>query len=47
MMMNSIFLTATAKSIEMDNSAGYIIGAVIAVLILGYLLYPLVKPEKF
>jgi K+-transporting ATPase KdpF subunit len=26
---------------------GYLIGAIIAALILGYLLYTLVKPEKF
>lgn len=28
-------------------STGYIIGAVIALLIFGYLLYTLIKPEKF
>jgi len=27
--------------------AGYVIGALIALLILGYLLYSLIKPEKF
>ena len=32
---------------DMNLSMGYIIGGVIAVLILGYLLYSLVKPEKF
>jgi K+-transporting ATPase KdpF subunit len=32
---------------EMSTSAGYIIGAIIAVAILGYLIYSLIKPEKF
>ena len=31
----------------MNSSLGYIIGAIIALFILGYLLYSLVKPEKF
>ena len=31
----------------MNTSIGYIIGAVIALFILGYLLYSLVKPDKF
>ena len=45
--MNAIILSATSKSIEMNNSSGYIIGAIIALFILGYLLYTLIKPEKF
>ena len=46
--MNSIILLEATKPIEMINiSTGYIIGAIIALLILGYLLYSLVKPEKF
>jgi K+-transporting ATPase KdpF subunit len=32
---------------EMSTSTGYIIGAIIAVAILGYLIYTLIKPEKF
>ena len=32
---------------EMSTSTGYIIGAIIAVAILGYLIYSLIKPEKF
>lgn len=31
----------------MSNSTGYLIGAVIAVFILGYLVFSLIKPEKF
>jgi K+-transporting ATPase KdpF subunit len=36
-----------SKPIEMNNLTGYILGAVIALFILGYLLYSLIKPEKF
>jgi len=32
---------------ETGTSVEYIIGALIALLILGYLLYSLLKPEKF
>lgn len=45
--MSVIILLATANSVEINNSTGYIIGAVIALFILGYLLYSLIKPEKF
>ncbi len=41
--MNAIILLDTSKS----NTMGYEIGAVIALLILVYLLYSLIKPEKF
>lgn len=45
--MKAIILLTTSKTFEMDNTVGYAIGAVIAVLLLGYLLYSLIKPEKF
>lgn len=45
--MNVTILLEAIKPIEMNNSIGYVIGAVIALFILGYLLYSLVKPEKF
>ena len=32
---------------EMSTPTGYIIGAIIALVILGYLIYSLIKPEKF
>lgn len=32
---------------QTDNSWGYIFGAAIALFLLGYLFYSLVKPEKF
>ena len=34
-------------TVEMSLSSGYLIGAIIAILIFGYLLYSLIKPEKF
>jgi len=45
--MNVNILLATAKGFETNTHSGYILGAVIALLILGYLLYTLIKPEKF
>jgi K+-transporting ATPase KdpF subunit len=45
--MNATIILATSKSVEVNTSTGYVIGAIIALLILGYLLYTLVKPEKF
>jgi K+-transporting ATPase KdpF subunit len=45
--MNAIFLLATSKPFEVNSSTGYVIGAIIALFLLGYLLYSLVKPEKF
>jgi K+-transporting ATPase KdpF subunit len=42
--MNTFFLLDIQPS---GTPAGYVIGALIAVLILGYLLYSLIKPEKF
>jgi len=45
--MNATILLATSKSVEVNTSTGYVIGAIIALLILGYLLYTLIKPEKF
>jgi K+-transporting ATPase KdpF subunit len=45
--MNATILLATSKPFEISISAGYIIGAIIALFIFGYLLYSLVKPENF
>jgi K+-transporting ATPase KdpF subunit len=45
--MNAAILLTSANSSGMNNAGGYIIGAIIALLILGYLLYSLFKPEKF
>jgi len=38
---------ALSKSVEINLSSGYIIGAFIALLILVYLIYSLIKPENF
>ncbi len=45
--MNATILLATSKSAEVNTSIGYVIGAIIALLILAYLLYTLINPEKF
>ena len=45
--MNAIILLTKSQAFEANSSTGYIVGAVIALLILGYLLYSLLKPEKF
>ena len=42
--MNATFLLITH---EINGTMGYIIGAIIALLIFGYLMYSLIKPEKF
>jgi len=42
--MNAIILLETQPT---GTPADYVIGALIALLILGYLLYALIKPEKF
>ena len=45
--MIAIILLATTKTLEVGNTLGYVFGVVIALLILGYLMYSLIKPEKF
>ena len=35
------------KTVEMNSLAWYSIGALIALFLLGYLIYALIKPEKF
>jgi K+-transporting ATPase KdpF subunit len=45
--MNAAIVSAISKPTEMNSNAGYVIGAIIALFILGYLLYSLIKPEKF
>jgi len=45
--MNAIILLTKSQSVEVSTSTGYKVGAVIALLILGYLLYSLLKPETF
>lgn len=45
--MNATILIVKPLAFEMNSPAGYAIGAVIAIIILGYLVYSLIKPEKF
>jgi K+-transporting ATPase KdpF subunit len=45
--MNATILLEISKPVEIDTSTGYVIGAVIALCILAYLIYSLIKPEKF
>lgn len=45
--MNATILMLPSTAVEMNGTAGYIAGAVIAMVILGYLVYSLVRPEKF
>lgn len=40
-------LDGAPKTFEMNSIAWYAVGALIALLLLAYLLYSLVKPEKF
>jgi K+-transporting ATPase KdpF subunit len=45
--MTATILLTTSQAIEINNSIGYLIGVIIALFILGYLLYSLIKPENF
>ncbi len=44
--MSSVLLTAI-QTTELSSKTGYVTGAVIALIILVYLIYTMVKPEKF
>lgn len=45
--MNATILLLSAKPFDISLSAGYIAGAVMALFIFLYLLYSLIKPDKF
>jgi len=45
--MNSTFLFLKTAVFEMNSLCGYAIGALLALIILGYLVYALIKPERF
>ncbi len=45
--MNAIILLVATKTLESGNPSGYLFGGFIALLILVYLIYSLIKPEKF
>jgi len=42
-----IIISVQQKTSASDNALTYIIGGIIALLILGYLVYTLLHPEKF
>ena len=46
-MTETILVSKTNSFFVVSTSTSYFIGAVIALLIMGYLFYSLVKPEKF
>jgi K+-transporting ATPase KdpF subunit len=43
--MKLLFLLLTTT--EENVPSGYLMGAILAVILLGYLIYSLIKPEKF
>ena len=45
--MKTIIFLNLAGPLHSENLSGYLIGAIIGILILGYLIYSLIKPEKF
>jgi K+-transporting ATPase KdpF subunit len=45
-MISTILLSASG-SVDANSPNGYLVGILIALIILGYLIYSLVKPEKF
>jgi K+-transporting ATPase KdpF subunit len=45
--MVTIILSSNTDYVEAGISAGYLVASVIAVFILLYLLYSLIKPDKF
>jgi K+-transporting ATPase KdpF subunit len=45
--MYALILLVRTGSPALSNYSGYVAGTIIAVFILGYLIYTLLKPEKF
>jgi K+-transporting ATPase KdpF subunit len=45
-MSTSIFLTVSGP-IEIATSLGYLFGALVALFVFAFLIYTLIKPEKF
>jgi K+-transporting ATPase KdpF subunit len=45
--MKATIVLEMSKHLEMRTHTEYVAGAIIALLILGYLIYTLIKPEKF
>jgi len=45
--MHATILLSSSKPIEIATSLGYLSGVLVALFVLAYLIYTLVKPEKF
>jgi K+-transporting ATPase KdpF subunit len=45
--MKATILILTTATTGENGTVGYVAGAIIALFILGYLFYALIKPEKF
>lgn len=45
--MKAVLLLVTKPPIEAESMSGYALGGAIALLLLAYLLYALMKPDKF
>jgi K+-transporting ATPase KdpF subunit len=45
--MNAVILSVLSEGVETNLSSGYVVGAIIALFIFGYLLYTLIRFEKF
>ncbi|MBN2274794.1 MAG: potassium-transporting ATPase subunit F [Bacteroidales bacterium] len=45
--MNATNLLTVSSLIEIETSLGYLLGVLIALFVFAYLIYTLVKPEKF
>ena len=47
MNMNATILLSASNAMEISTSIGYLSGVLVALFVLVYLIYTLVKPEKF
>lgn len=45
--MTAIILKGSSETFNTHITTGYVAGVIIAILILGYLVYTLIRPEKF
>ena len=45
-MLINLLPISLSSAVQMHGNAGYLAGGIIAVIILGYLLFTLFKPEK-
>ncbi|MCE5347527.1 MAG: hypothetical protein LLG13_14755 [Bacteroidales bacterium] len=45
--MNTIIIICTTKFMRMNTSMGYFVGVIITLIIPGYLVFTIIKPERF